>query len=76
MKTEKFVYRYITPDGGPSEPASDYSTAIFALNAFFASLKLSGRSREADASLWTSKVLKQEQTSKNSYTATVLFTKK
>jgi len=75
MKTEKFVYRYMTPDGSKG-PASDDGIALVALNAFVTRLKLDGRTHEADKNLWTGKTLKQEQTGKNAYRATIIFTKK
>jgi hypothetical protein len=74
MTSEKFTFPYITPDGCLGAN-SDGSVAIFALNAFVTSLK-SDRPHEADQDLWTGKVLKQERTGKNAYTATIIFTKK
>jgi len=75
MKTERFIYKYKTPDDVQG-PISDWAVSLVALNAFVTRLKLSGRTREADKSLWSGKTLKQEKTGKNSYTATIIFTKK
>lgn len=75
MKSEKFVYRYRTPDDVTS-PIPDFAVVMHARNAFVTRLKLDGRAHEADGSLWSGKVLKQEQTAKNAFAATIIFTKK